>query len=138
MVIVKLLWQYLGSAGKYGSFTLRSFGINSSEKFTNCCHGGSVILSPLSKTHDLIKDLLCKNSLEAKNYKEHIQQYNAAFSFASMGAETRNCLLEQIHIASEYTVRYMTGFLLCTQMITRILAMDSYTYLTPFKLLIIE
>ncbi|GBM33027.1 hypothetical protein AVEN_263514-1 [Araneus ventricosus] len=38
---------------------------------------------------ELFKELLCSNSQEAKNYREQIREYNAALSFASMGAEIK-------------------------------------------------
>ncbi|GBO28968.1 hypothetical protein AVEN_272314-1 [Araneus ventricosus] len=38
---------------------------------------------------ELFKELLCSNSQEAKNYREQIREYNAALSFASIGAEIK-------------------------------------------------
>ncbi|GBN02793.1 hypothetical protein AVEN_132536-1 [Araneus ventricosus] len=54
-----------------------------------CCHDGKVRLPNLTEAPDLFKELLCSNSQEAKNYRQQIREYNAALSFASMGAEIK-------------------------------------------------
>ncbi|GBM17097.1 hypothetical protein AVEN_133351-1 [Araneus ventricosus] len=43
----------------------------------------------LREAPDLFKQLLCTNSQESKNYQQQIREYNAALSFASMGAEIK-------------------------------------------------
>ncbi|GBM54671.1 hypothetical protein AVEN_121546-1 [Araneus ventricosus] len=50
------------------------------------CHDGKVRLPNLREAPDLFKELLCSNSQEAKNYRQQIREYNAALSFASLGA----------------------------------------------------
>ncbi|GBO38991.1 hypothetical protein AVEN_261851-1 [Araneus ventricosus] len=42
--------------------------VNSSKKYTKCCHDGKVHLPNLTEAPDLFKELLCSNSQEAKNY----------------------------------------------------------------------
>ncbi|GBM74594.1 hypothetical protein AVEN_151041-1 [Araneus ventricosus] len=63
--------------------------VNSSKKYTKCCHDGKVHLPNLTEAPDLFKELLCRNSQEAKNYRQQIREYNAALAFASMGAEIK-------------------------------------------------
>ncbi|GBM48634.1 hypothetical protein AVEN_135010-1 [Araneus ventricosus] len=64
--------------------------VNSSKKYTKCCLDGKVRLpNPLTEAPDLFKELFCSNSQEAKNYRHHIREYNAALAFASMGAEIK-------------------------------------------------
>ncbi|GBN12749.1 hypothetical protein AVEN_246718-1 [Araneus ventricosus] len=63
--------------------------VNSSKKYTKCCHDGEVHLPNLTEAPDLFKELLCSNSQEAKNYRQHIREYNALLAFASMGAEIK-------------------------------------------------
>ncbi|GBN24309.1 hypothetical protein AVEN_89360-1 [Araneus ventricosus] len=64
--------------------------LNSSNKYTKCCHDGKVRLPNLAETPDLLKELLTNNSLEARNYQNHIREYNTALAFASMGAEVKS------------------------------------------------
>ncbi|GBM60311.1 hypothetical protein AVEN_108099-1 [Araneus ventricosus] len=66
--------------------------VNSSKKYTKCCHDGKVRLPNLTEAPDLFKELFCSNSQEAKNYRQHIREYNAALTFASMGAEIKALL----------------------------------------------
>ncbi|GBN50868.1 hypothetical protein AVEN_64318-1 [Araneus ventricosus] len=40
-----------------------------------CVHGGKVGLPNLTETPDMKKELLCGNSLEDKNYQQHIRSY---------------------------------------------------------------
>ncbi|GBM58541.1 hypothetical protein AVEN_268613-1 [Araneus ventricosus] len=63
--------------------------VNSSEKYTKCCHDVKVRLLNLTEVPDLFKELLCSNSQEAKNYRQHIREYNAALAFVSMGVEIK-------------------------------------------------
>ncbi|GBN96392.1 hypothetical protein AVEN_7481-1 [Araneus ventricosus] len=64
--------------------------LNSRNKYTKCCHDGKVRLPNLAETPNLLKELLINNSLEARNYQNHIREYNAALAFASMGAEVKS------------------------------------------------
>ncbi|GBM77150.1 hypothetical protein AVEN_209094-1 [Araneus ventricosus] len=59
--------------------------VNSSKKYTKCCHDGKAHLPNLTEAPDLFKELLCSNSQEAKNYRQQIREYNVALAFASMG-----------------------------------------------------
>ncbi|GBM05499.1 hypothetical protein AVEN_94782-1 [Araneus ventricosus] len=63
--------------------------VNSSKKYTKCCHDAKVHLPNLTEAPDLLKELLCSNSQEAKNYRQQIREYNVALSFASMRAEIK-------------------------------------------------
>ncbi|GBN79933.1 hypothetical protein AVEN_236474-1 [Araneus ventricosus] len=63
--------------------------LNSSNKYTKCCHDGKVRLPNLAETPDLLKELLTNNPLEVRNYQQHIRDYNAALAFVSMGAEVK-------------------------------------------------
>ncbi|GBM06012.1 hypothetical protein AVEN_49401-1 [Araneus ventricosus] len=47
--------------------------LNSSKKYTKCCHDGKVRLPNLAETPDLLKELLTNNSLQARNYQQHIR-----------------------------------------------------------------
>ncbi|GBM86730.1 hypothetical protein AVEN_252226-1 [Araneus ventricosus] len=48
--------------------------LNSSNKYTKCCHDGKVLVPILAETNDLLKELL--NSVEARNHRQHIREYN--------------------------------------------------------------
>ncbi|GBM67834.1 hypothetical protein AVEN_146984-1 [Araneus ventricosus] len=61
--------------------------MNSSKKYSKCCHDGKVRFPNLTEAPDLFKELFCSNSQEAKNYHQHIRKYNAPLAFESMGAE---------------------------------------------------
>ncbi|GBN24511.1 hypothetical protein AVEN_245857-1 [Araneus ventricosus] len=63
--------------------------LDSSNKYTICCHDDKVPLLNLAEIPDLFKKFLTDNSLEARNYQQHIREYNAALAFASMGAEVK-------------------------------------------------
>ncbi|XP_053147640.1 uncharacterized protein LOC128343121 [Hemicordylus capensis] len=60
--------------------------LNCARKYTKCCHDGKT-LKELNEPPDLLKELILTQSTEAKNYREHIREYNAALALASMGAE---------------------------------------------------
>ncbi|GBN31405.1 hypothetical protein AVEN_105324-1 [Araneus ventricosus] len=92
----------------------------------SCGNMSEVCLPNLTEAPDL-KELLCSNSQEAKNYRQHIQEYNAALAFASMGTEIKSPL------ASVYVVRFIIWFLFSIQMNETNLAIDNCTYLTPVK-----
>ncbi|KAF2354123.1 hypothetical protein FHG87_015121 [Trinorchestia longiramus] len=53
----------------------------------NCCHNGKVCLPSLHECPLLLQRLLKCDNHEARNYRENIRNYNAAFSFASYGAD---------------------------------------------------
>jgi flagellar biosynthesis GTPase FlhF len=64
--------------------------LNTSKKYTKCCHDGKVTLDPLSETPTLLTELLMGNTPEANNYREYIREYNSAMAFASMGADIKS------------------------------------------------
>ncbi|KAF2346468.1 hypothetical protein FHG87_022775 [Trinorchestia longiramus] len=53
----------------------------------NCCHNGKVRLPSLQECPLLLRRLLECDNHEARNYRDNIRNYNAAFSFASFGAD---------------------------------------------------
>ncbi|KAF2352370.1 hypothetical protein FHG87_016874 [Trinorchestia longiramus] len=53
----------------------------------NCCHNGKVCLSSLHECPLLLRRLLECDNHEARNYRDNIKNYNAAFSFASFDAD---------------------------------------------------
>lgn len=61
---------------------------NSKKKITRCCHDGKVSLPSLCEAPNILIDLMSGDSAEAKNFRQHIRSYNAAF--ASMGAEIKS------------------------------------------------
>ena len=52
----------------------------------NFCHNGKVNLPQLSSYPVEFRDLQTSNTSQAKNFREHIRQYNSSFAFASLGA----------------------------------------------------
>ncbi|GBO22923.1 hypothetical protein AVEN_119396-1 [Araneus ventricosus] len=55
--------------------------VNSSGKYSECFHGNKIPLP------EILKKLLTSDSLESKNYRKHIREYNSSLAFASMGAQ---------------------------------------------------
>ncbi|KAF2368239.1 hypothetical protein FHG87_001009 [Trinorchestia longiramus] len=53
----------------------------------NCCHNGKFRLPSLQEYLLLLRRLLECDNHEARNYRDNIINYNAAFSFASFGAD---------------------------------------------------
>ena len=51
----------------------------------NCCHNGKVKLLELYYPDEL-KEVLTGNSIQSRNFRDNIRQYNSAFAFASLGA----------------------------------------------------
>ncbi|GBO07294.1 hypothetical protein AVEN_103926-1 [Araneus ventricosus] len=103
--------------------------LNSSNK---CCHDGKVRLPNLAETSDLLKELLTNNSLEARNYQQHIREYNAALAFASIGAEVKSPPGNDPY-CFEFTVKFTTGLLHCILMKDLNLAMNNCIFLMPLK-----
>ncbi|XP_042905358.2 uncharacterized protein [Parasteatoda tepidariorum] len=62
---------------------------NSSGKYTKCCHDGKINLPTLMDIPELLQKLLSDNSIEARNYRNHIREYNSALAFASFGAHIK-------------------------------------------------
>ena len=52
----------------------------------NCCHNGEVRLPRLSTYPGELKALFIEKSVQSRNFKENIRQYNSALAFASFGA----------------------------------------------------
>jgi hypothetical protein len=63
--------------------------LNTSHKYTKYCHDGKVSLAPLTDRPELLKKLLTEITPEARNYQDHIREYNSALAFALMGAEIK-------------------------------------------------
>ncbi|KAF2348416.1 hypothetical protein FHG87_020827 [Trinorchestia longiramus] len=53
----------------------------------NCCHNRKVCLPYLQEFPLLLRRLLECDNHEARNYRDNIRNYNAAFSFASFGTD---------------------------------------------------
>ncbi|KAF2360414.1 hypothetical protein FHG87_008830 [Trinorchestia longiramus] len=53
----------------------------------NCCHNGKVRLPSLQECPLLLRRLLECDNREARNYRDNVRNYNAAFSFASLDAD---------------------------------------------------
>ncbi|GBM15753.1 hypothetical protein AVEN_262919-1 [Araneus ventricosus] len=53
--------------------------LNSSNKYTKCCRDGKVRLPNLAEAPDLLKELLTNNSLEARNYQQHIRSKSTSW-----------------------------------------------------------
>ncbi|KAF2343785.1 hypothetical protein FHG87_025459 [Trinorchestia longiramus] len=53
----------------------------------NCCHNGEVRLPSSQECPLLLRRLLKCHNHEARNYRDNVRNYNAAFSFASLGAD---------------------------------------------------
>ncbi|KAF2358038.1 hypothetical protein FHG87_011202 [Trinorchestia longiramus] len=73
----------------------------------NCCHNGKVRLPSLQECPLLLRRLLECDNHEARNYRDNIRNYNAAFSFASFGADVimppgrgPYCFRFQAHVTS--------------------------------------
>ncbi|GBM59449.1 hypothetical protein AVEN_117650-1 [Araneus ventricosus] len=59
-------------------------------RYTECCHDGKVRLPNLAETPDLLKELLTNNSLEDRNYQQHIREFNVASMRDEVKAPPRN------------------------------------------------
>nr|XP_042909949.1 uncharacterized protein LOC122271735 [Parasteatoda tepidariorum] len=97
----------IGSMTEIGSFCAAHFWAeekNSCGKHNKCCHDGKIKLEDLTIIPDLFKHLLCDNSIEAKNNRDHIAEYNA--DLASFGAQIKPPSGD--HIVSAFTVRFIT------------------------------
>jgi len=55
--------------------------------FSICCHKGKVNLPPIQEPPPEIKHLFTGNDTKARNFQEHIRNYNSANAFASMIAK---------------------------------------------------
>lgn len=56
-------------------------------KYGMCCLQGQVKLDPLTPPPIELQKLLSDNTVEAKFFRQHIRQYNAALSMTSLGVE---------------------------------------------------
>ncbi|GBM29649.1 hypothetical protein AVEN_125296-1 [Araneus ventricosus] len=48
-----------------------------------------ILLPEILNPPEILKDLLTSDSLESKNYRKHIREYNSDLAFASMGAQIK-------------------------------------------------
>ena len=55
--------------------------------FGMCCGDGTIQLPAPAPPPDMLERLFTASTLEAKQFREHIRQYNAAVAFTSLGAE---------------------------------------------------
>ncbi|XGW24731.1 hypothetical protein V3C99_006299, partial [Haemonchus contortus] len=55
--------------------------------FNDCCNHGSISLQHFNNYPVELCRLLASQEIEAKEFREHIRNYNSAFAFASMGAQ---------------------------------------------------
>jgi len=55
--------------------------------FGMCCGDGSVQLPPLPPPPDALKNLFLGSTEEARQFREHIRQYNSALAFTSLRAK---------------------------------------------------
>ncbi|KAF9791133.1 hypothetical protein BJ322DRAFT_998910, partial [Thelephora terrestris] len=58
--------------------------------FGICCSDGSIQLPAPPPPPDLLERLFTASTLEARQFREHIRQYNSAFAFTSLGAQVDN------------------------------------------------
>ncbi|XP_046435624.1 uncharacterized protein LOC124187277 [Neodiprion fabricii] len=49
----------------------------------NCCHGGKILLTPLTEYPDVLQRLREGNDEVSRHFRQHIRSYNDAFAFAS-------------------------------------------------------
>ena len=54
-------------------------------EFSSCCHKGKINLPPMTPPRENLKNLYLKNTVDSKNLKENIKQYNKVLALASMG-----------------------------------------------------
>jgi hypothetical protein len=64
-----------------------------SPKFGTCCNHGKVILPPLHEPPPALRGLLTAQDSEAKEFREHIREYNSALSFTSLGVKPDKSIL---------------------------------------------
>ena len=79
-----------------------------------CCAHGKVNLSPLRVPPQPLYNLFTANSLQAKEFRSNIVQYNAALAFTSLGANVDRSILDRgppiFRIQGE--LRHLSGSLL--------------------------
>src|SRR5882724_2664761 len=79
-----------------------------SPNFGKCCLSGKVQLLELMPPPQPLKRLLESSDPDAKKFRKHIRQYNAALAFTSLGAKFNQpllqgggpyalCLMEELH-----------------------------------------
>ena len=66
------------------------YKLNTLNKYTKWCHDGKISLGLLSETLTPLRELLTRDTREAKNGREHMREYNSAMAFVSMGAEIKS------------------------------------------------
>lgn len=89
VIVIEHSWGHMSDVCQFCNALYWKSEINTSKKYTKCCHDGKVCLPNSTETPDLLKKILCDSSPVAKKYRLHIREYNAALAFASMGAEIK-------------------------------------------------
>ena len=59
-------------------------------QFRSCCHYGKVSLEHLPDPSECLHNLFTGQSTEAKEFREHIQQYNSMLAFISFTAKEKD------------------------------------------------
>jgi hypothetical protein len=70
---------------------------------------------------------------QRQNYREHIQEYNLAMSFVSMGKEIQLLYLEMVHTVSRYMARFTIWPHCCIQMRHMHQDMDNFIFSVLLK-----
>nr|CDJ85606.1 uncharacterized protein LOC100902978 [Haemonchus contortus] len=55
--------------------------------FNDCCNHGTITIEHFTYYPEELRRLLTSQDAEAKEFREHIRNYNSAFAFASIGAQ---------------------------------------------------
>jgi hypothetical protein len=72
---------------KYNFCRALHFQAEKAKLLHSCCHTGKIASPPLSPYPDQLRILLTGNTMESRNFREFIRQYNSANAFASFGAK---------------------------------------------------
>nr|CDJ83292.1 uncharacterized protein LOC100903664 [Haemonchus contortus] len=70
-----------------GARHFRSESKGGRRTFNDCCNHGTITLEHFTHYPEELRQLLTGQDAEAKEFREHIRNYNSAFAFASIGAQ---------------------------------------------------
>uniref|UniRef100_A0A7I4YT97 Helitron_like_N domain-containing protein n=1 Tax=Haemonchus contortus TaxID=6289 RepID=A0A7I4YT97_HAECO len=70
-----------------GAEHFRSASKGGRRTFIDCCNHGTITLKHFTCFPEELRRLLAGQDAEAKEFREHIRNYNSAFAFASIGAQ---------------------------------------------------